>query len=107
MTALGTPDVLAATGATFRQLDYWARAGFVLTEGDATPGSGRGRAWPSSEVPVIALMVELSAAGLVAGTAAVVARGLVERGRAHLARRVDLVRVSSLGWPDEHTGAPR
>ena len=99
--------MLAATGATHRQLDYWTRCGYVLTDGDPSPGSGRYRRWPASEVPVVALMVRLSAVGVLVSTAAIVARGLVERGHALLAPGVTLHRVSSLGWPDEHTGGPR
>lgn len=105
--SIDAPDMLAATGATYRQLNYWTTSGYLRTDSNPNPGSGRGRTWPASEVPVVALMARLSDAGVLASTAAVVARGLVERGSALLVPGVSLARVSSLGWPDEHTGAPR
>lgn len=68
---LRAPDVIAETGATYRQLDYWTRSGYIQpadaepTNGttrkparDVTsPGSGRARLWHPDEVEVMAVKV--------------------------------------------------
>lgn len=65
---------LVATGITYRQLDYWTRAGYLRT---TTPrrGSGYALRWPTTEIPVAAAMHRLTAAGLAPAAAARVARG--------------------------------
>jgi hypothetical protein len=65
-TMLRAPDVLAATGATYRQLDYWTRQGLVTFHRDLTdetqaeveaghlePTSGHVRIWDATEVEAI------------------------------------------------------
>lgn len=43
-----TPEVARMLGVSFRQLDYWCRAGFIP---DAeSPGSGRQRSWTAEQV---------------------------------------------------------
>lgn len=69
----GTDDMIAI-GLTYRQLDYWTRAGHLKVVGDPTPGIGRKRAWPIGEVDVAALMLRLVNAGLDLEVAAQVAR---------------------------------
>lgn len=66
-------DLMAATGATYRQVDYWTRVGY-LRPPEPTPGSGAQRAYPPAEVRVAALMVALVNAGVEVGAAALAAR---------------------------------
>ena len=49
-------------GITYRQMDYWARRGFLHPEGFG--GSGTGRKWPADEVQAARRMGRLTAAGL-------------------------------------------
>jgi hypothetical protein len=66
---LRAPDVLEATGATYRQLDYWSRQGLVAVadaepanaggqagkpiEDVTNPGSGRAKLWHPDEVEAV------------------------------------------------------
>jgi hypothetical protein len=63
-------------GATYRQVDYWARAGYLRLgrERDGT-GSGYWRIWPDEEVRVARLMARLTGAGFSPAVAHKVARG--------------------------------
>ena len=67
-----------AGGASYRQLDYWARKGYLQVTQD--PGSGRAREWPDEEIRVASVMARLTAAGLPPATAVQVARGQTEIG---------------------------
>lgn len=69
------PD-LTALGLTYRQLDYWTRVGHLNAD-DPTPGSGRRRHWPQSEIAVAARMARLIAAGFTVPRAADLARAPV------------------------------
>jgi hypothetical protein len=87
---LRAPDVLERSGATYRQVDYWARAGYVSPVGRRAPsttpravadrarrrrtGSGYDRFWHPDEVEVIRRMVTLVRAGLSVEVAATAAR---------------------------------
>lgn len=62
------------TGLTYRQLDYWARSGYLRPDGN-NQGTGRFRTWPSSELEIAARMVRLIDLGFVVATAARLARG--------------------------------
>lgn len=73
MTA-STHEVLRATGATYRQLDYWARLG--LLHPTHAGGSGNSRRWPHLEQQVAGLMARLVGAGFTVETAARVARNI-------------------------------
>lgn len=57
-----TPQIIAATGATFRQLDYWARARFVEPVVPAS-GSGTQRRWSLDNACQAAALQRLSEAG--------------------------------------------
>lgn len=63
-------------GATYRQIDYWARAGY-LRLGRERGGTGPGywRIWPEEETRVARLMARLTAAGFSPAMAHKVARG--------------------------------
>lgn len=88
---LTTVDVAVVTGATYRQLDYWVKRGYVqpsevaasgigwsarrpVDRPTSNPGSGRRRMWHPDEAAVAARMVRLLAAGLSVEAAARVAR---------------------------------
>lgn len=74
-----TADVLAATGVTFRRLDYWTRTGIVGLTGDAaTPGSGSPRRWRPRDVDVIRHMASLTDAGFTVVAAARMAKDAVD-----------------------------
>lgn len=73
------PGVLAATGATYRQLDHWVRRGW-LHPTDPAPGNGYRRDWPHLEMQVAALMRRLTAAGININVAARLARALAGNG---------------------------
>lgn len=72
--ALATAADFAATGASYRQIDYWCRAGY-LRPTNPDSGSGRHRTFPPDELAVVARMVRLIRAGLTPAAAARVARG--------------------------------
>ena len=56
---MNTNEMMEQTGATFRQLDHWARCGII---GPTSVGSGRYRQWDPDDVPAVAAMVRVSAA---------------------------------------------
>lgn len=75
--AKGRPSLIDLSGAgvaTYRQLDYWTRVGY-LHPTDQSPGSGVPRVWPDDELLVAATMARLVAAGLTPEAAHRVARG--------------------------------
>lgn len=62
-----SPDVVTladmlATGATYRQLDWWARAGHLGDNPDG-PGSGRQRRWTIADRDLVRLILAFSAHG--------------------------------------------
>jgi hypothetical protein len=57
------PCVLATTGLTYRQLDYWVRAGYLRPVRDRT-GSGIARLWPHAELEIAGRMKRLTDVGL-------------------------------------------
>ena len=74
---LGTTEVAAAADVSYRQLDYWARQGYLQPLGEGH-GPGSQRSWPDSELQIAVLMRRLIDAGLTVARAAEVARALVE-----------------------------
>lgn len=70
---------------TFRQLDYWTRAGLLRPANGPNPGSGTDRLWPVAEVAVATLMGRMVLDGIEVRTAHDVARDLLATGRATLA----------------------
>jgi DNA-binding transcriptional MerR regulator len=84
-------DVVAETGVSYRQLDYWTRCGFLhashlvsaergQTTRDVDGGSGSHRQYTGSEVAVIKAMVALCRLGLDPRKAAPIARRAVDDG---------------------------
>lgn len=87
---LASSQVVALTGATYRQLDYWATRQFVRPERPTRvpgtiPTSGTMRLWPPSEVAIVRVMVRLLGAGLSLEVAA------------HLAREAEVGTLYDLG----------
>jgi len=61
--SLSTPEVRALTGATFRQLDYWARIGALVPSlhGAGSPGTGGRRRWSDRDAAAVWCAVEIFA----------------------------------------------
>jgi len=56
---LTSPEVVSATGCTYRQLDFWSRTRRIRPADGDGHGSGYLRRWDKSEVQVIRLAVQL------------------------------------------------
>lgn len=95
--SLDMPQMLAATGATYRQLDLWTRCQYIHADtyradrDGHSPGSGVSRSWPETEADVCRLMVTLAAAGVRPECGGPIARGLLSAGRAKVAPGMYLV----------------
>lgn len=74
MTKMPMPDIhgdeddvsledMLATGATYRQIDYWVRVGY-LNPGNHAPGSGGVRRWSVRDLWMAYLMVRLGESGI-------------------------------------------
>ena len=74
-----TADVVKQTGATYRQLDYWTKQGWLKPD-EPNPGKGQLRSWPNDEVRIARIMVCLVQAGLLPHVAASTARSVVWTG---------------------------
>jgi DNA-binding transcriptional MerR regulator len=82
---LGSAEVAEETGATYRQITYWAAQGYIhATHQDGTgTGSGYRHHFAATEVEVIRVMHALTRIGFNPGVAAPLARELVLTGQAH------------------------
>jgi hypothetical protein len=74
---LTSSELIAASGITWRQLDWWVRAGYLKP---STPARGFGsvRRFPPSEAEIAAYALELITAGFTASAALGHARTLIE-----------------------------
>lgn len=72
-----TAEAIAATGATYRQLDYWSSLGYIRCEDEENPGSGGARVWSSAELEIATWIVRLREVGFELAPAAAVAREVV------------------------------
>lgn len=68
---------MLATGATYRQIDYWTRVGYLEPEA-GTPGSGYSRRWSERDRRMAYLIVRLSLLGIEVPKAAAYARSLLD-----------------------------
>jgi DNA-binding transcriptional MerR regulator len=61
MTTYSTPEVCELTGATYRQVDYFARKGLIPGQpaGHGT-GSGHRRRWNAAQVERVTLLLRAS-----------------------------------------------
>ena len=101
------PDVCARTGATYRQLDYWAHRGYASPSLQTANGSGTQREYSREDVAFIGRLVAGLHAGLTMQAALTVAHGESNTGRwsrrtwasgvVHEATR----QPCGLGWPGD------
>lgn len=70
---LTTGDVAELVGATFRQVDYWLRRGFIPAP-NPTPGAGTPREWTRDLVRCAAVIAALVRAGFTPEAAGELAR---------------------------------
>jgi predicted site-specific integrase-resolvase len=83
-------EVCAKVGVSYRQLDYWLRAGLV--PGDNAHGSGSARRFTEEDVAYITTFTHMIRAGLRHIRALEVMKlGLIENGRARLTDHIVLV----------------
>lgn len=66
--------VMHVVGLSYRQLDYWTRRGYLRSDGNPMPGSGRPRTWSEHEVAIARAMVRLIGCGFTVSAAARLAR---------------------------------
>lgn len=86
-----TEELRARSGISYRQADYWVRAGYLHTSTASKPGSGNARFYPVAEIAVAALVHRLVDEGLNPQAAFRITRDLTETGTALLAGiRIDL-----------------
>lgn len=71
---MNTLELAAHAGITYRQIDHWVRAGYLLPA-NPQPGSGIPRDFLPAEVAVTVRMAHLVAAGLYLPVAHQIARG--------------------------------
>jgi hypothetical protein len=67
-------EMVTCAGITYRQLDNWTRQGWLRSDERPKPKTGYPRSYPESELDVAFRMGQLTKAGLIASTAAKVAR---------------------------------
>jgi DNA-binding transcriptional MerR regulator len=72
MTLIGSTQAVREAGITYRQLDHWARLGYLRPV--QAGGSGNAREWTRAEVNIARLMGRLVRAGVAVETAALFAR---------------------------------
>ena len=81
MSLIRSPEACRLTGATYRELDYWTKCGYVSPSAtDSNPGSGNRRLWAPEDVRRVRLMVRAVRSGLAPAVAAQVADGEREIG---------------------------
>lgn len=79
-----TTEVMDRTGATYRQLDFWARIGLIKPAARAAMGSGTRREYSNGQVDVIAILVDLLRLGWELRRAAAAAQEIAVTGRTSL-----------------------
>lgn len=75
-----SPEIADEVGASFRQIDYWARIGLVVPSGGAADGSGTRRGWTDDDVALLRLVVRLRTAGLELSTVETVLDAVANEG---------------------------
>jgi DNA-binding transcriptional MerR regulator len=78
-SCLSAVDVVAQARISYRQLDHWAKCGYLTPDREGK-GSGVRREWPVAELEIARRMGVLTAAGIRVGQAAVFAREKWPRG---------------------------
>lgn len=72
-----SPEIIALTGITYRQLDYWTRCRRIGR--DLAPGSGNARRYTEADLHLIRAVAALLEVGFTVPAAFDVARVLTER----------------------------
>ena len=96
-------ELAAATGISYRQLDYWIHQGLFP---GTLPGSGRRRDFSDDDVGLAHMMAKLVKAGIKPASASRYAAALLDTGEVQLAWDVMLMRVVYLGAVHEKAPAP-
>lgn len=91
------PQVCYLGGATYRQLDFWCRSGYLH---DTADGSGSRRRFTAAELDTVRTVVHLLAAGFTLEAAFGIAARLVAEDR-YEARVADIFRLEITVVPTE------
>ncbi len=59
---VSSKELCELTGATYRQIDYWCRQGYIHAAHSDTPGSGNKRRFSKSNIDRVKLVVKISKA---------------------------------------------
>lgn len=57
---ISSRELAEATGATYRQIDYWTTSGVIEPVGKARPGSGSFRSFDEEWIPIVKLFVKIA-----------------------------------------------
>ncbi|GAW50595.1 MULTISPECIES: MerR family transcriptional regulator [unclassified Nocardioides] len=77
-------DLTIVADLSYRQVDYWTRAGYLRTIDDPQPGSGYQRTYDDDQIALAVQMSRLTKAGIPQPRAHEVALDLLLYGRADL-----------------------
>lgn len=72
---ISTDYLVKKTGLTYRQVDYWARQGYLRTDPTWEGGTGRARSFLDGELTIATRMRDLLGCGFVPAAATKLARG--------------------------------
>lgn len=75
LVTYGVAEMCDATGVSYRQLDYWATAGYIP---GGNPGTGENRRWTWPDMEVVGYILTLLDIGFALPLAAATARRLVD-----------------------------
>ena len=81
---LTASELMARSGISYRQLDFWVRTGYLKTD-KRCPGTGVHRHFTEAEARIAGFAIELITAGFATVAAITHARRLVESGPFQLA----------------------
>lgn len=104
-TGVSAEEMLALTGATYRQIDHWTR-GDILRPTRRSEGSGHPRRWSAEDVGVARCITALTRLGIDLQVAARIARQRPSTGRptrVRLSPYVEIV-VQPGAWGDTPAG---
>jgi hypothetical protein len=83
--SLSSYELMDYAGITYRQLDFWTRADYLIPIGSPTPGHGYNRRWTEEEAQIATVAKALIDAGFSAQVAIQHSRRLAESGPFKLA----------------------
>lgn len=79
------PDLAITSGASYRQIDYWSRCGYLTALPRSRDTSGIPRLFTTDQVPIATLLYRFSVAGLPPPQAMPLVLELLENGQGTLA----------------------